>query len=171
ENVRIKTSSNELLTNVFAHILRNSVDHGIESPADRVQKGKAERGTISISAEAVDGHLDIHVRDDGQGINVDKLFQKGVETGRWKEGEKPTYQEIAQLIFVSGISTKDQVSDISGRGVGMDAAMQFLLEHGGAISLNLADTQASGPAQIGTGVKIPFELVVTLPAPAFLQAA
>lgn len=171
ENVRIKTAYHELLTHVFAHILRNSVDHGIEMPAERAQKGKAERGTINILAETLDGHLDIHVRDDGQGINVDKLFQKGVQTGRWSESDRPTYQEIAQLIFVSGISTKDQVSDISGRGVGMDAAMQFLLAQGGAIRLNLSGTEASQTAHIGAGVKIPFELVVRLPAHTFLQAA
>ncbi|MFO1369961.1 MAG: two-component regulator propeller domain-containing protein [Marinagarivorans sp.] len=169
--VRIKTNSHELLTNVFAHILRNSVDHGIETPEERTQKGKAERGTINIAAEVVDGHLDIHVRDDGQGINVDKLFQKGVENGRWQANERPTYQDIAQLIFVSGISTKDKVSDISGRGVGMDAAMQFLLAQGGAIALNLSGVNTLEAAPVGSGVKIPFELVVTLPAPAFLQAA
>ena len=113
------------------------MDHGIETPEERTQKVKTERGTINIAAEVVDGHLDIHVRDDGQGINVDKLFQKGVREWSLANDERPTYQDIAQLIFVSGISTKIKWSDISGRGVGMDAAAILLLQ-GGAIALNLS---------------------------------
>lgn len=170
ENVRIKSATTELITNVFSHILRNCVDHGIELPAVRTQRGKPTKGTIEVRAIVKDQRLYLHVKDDGQGINIDQLFRKGVEVGEWSAADKPGYQNIADLIFTSGVSTKEQVTDISGRGVGMDAVKQFLLAQNANIKLHLLAVETNDNS-IGDGVMVPFELVIELPAGTFTEAA
>jgi ligand-binding sensor domain-containing protein/HPt (histidine-containing phosphotransfer) domain-containing protein len=169
-NVRIKASASELITNIFAHILRNCIDHGIETPSVRVQIGKPTSGIIEVRAAIENERLHLHVKDDGQGINIERLFQKGVETGQWTAGDRPSDQEIANLIFISGISTKEQVTNISGRGVGMDAVKQFLCAQDANIILHLfgRDTaQTSFPER----VMIPFELIIDLPPSTFTEVA
>ncbi|MES2825217.1 MAG: two-component regulator propeller domain-containing protein [Pseudomonadota bacterium] len=166
-HIRIKSTAIDLITNVFTHILRNSVDHGIETPAVRRQAGKPASGTIKIRSLNQDQKLYLYVKDDGQGINIDRLFAKGVEVGQWAAGDKPGYNEIANLIFASGISTKEQVTDISGRGVGMDAVKQFLLEQNANIKLHLLGPHASNNI-LGEAVMVPFELVIELPSSAFI---
>ncbi|MES2824938.1 MAG: two-component regulator propeller domain-containing protein [Pseudomonadota bacterium] len=168
--VSIKCSAIELITNIFGHILRNSIDHGIETAEVRVQAGKPASGTIEIRAIAHQDYLRIHVKDDGQGINIDKLFQKGIEIGQWKAGDKPSYNDIANLIFISGVSTKEHITSISGRGVGMDAVKEFLLANNGSIFLQLLNTDTNAPAiaqPIGKGVRTAFELVIELPKDMF----
>ncbi len=164
--VRIKSSATELMTDIFAHILRNSIDHGIETAEVRIQTGKPSAGTIHIRAIPQQEFLHIYVKDDGQGINIDQLFKKGIDIGKWKAEDNPSYSDIANLIFVSGISTKEQVTNISGRGVGMDAVKEFLLAQGGNISLQLLGTK-SAEFTLGQGVMIPFELIIELPDKAF----
>ncbi len=166
DQVRIKSSANELMTNIFAHILRNSVDHGIEKPNVREQAGKPVKGTIEIQPQVEQQTLFIHVKDDGQGVNIDRLFKKGVETGQWKAEDQPHYSDIANLIFASGVSTKEQVTNVSGRGVGMDAVKSFLLAQGGNITLRLLGENADANT-IGQGVMVPFELVIELPSSTF----
>jgi len=145
------------MNNVFSHLLRNSVDHGIELPQERIEAGKSESGTIEIETHQKEGHLEIVLRDDGKGINLTRLQQKGIEDGIFTEADQPLPEQIAALIFYSGVSTKDAVSSISGRGVGMDAVKQFLLQNGGDISLRLLAerTQESD--------FVPFETIITLP--------
>jgi HPt (histidine-containing phosphotransfer) domain-containing protein len=167
-NIRIKSDSCELITHIFSHILHNCVDHGIEVPDVRVRVGKPRRGTIDIIAEVVNDMLLIRVKDDGQGVNIDSLFKKGVEIGQWKNTDKPSYQTIADLMFASGVSTKEQVTDISGRGVGMDAVKQFLVEKNGNIELRLVQAGAHHEV-IGVGIKVPFELVIELPSDSFTR--
>lgn len=156
-NVLINNQASELVTSVFSHILRNSLDHGIETPDVRIEKGKEQQGNIELSTIVKGDELEIHVKDDGQGINLQRLFEKGVETGRWHADDKPSNDEIAQLIFSSGVSTKEQVSSISGRGVGMDAVSQFLKENGGKIILK-TQAQDNENSQF-----LCFETVITLP--------
>ena len=163
DKVRIKSSANELMGNIFAHILRNCVDHGLESAAQRLAAGKPAKGTIDIRSEWQNDQLQLHIKDDGQGINIDRLLKRGRDMGKWQAQEQPSYQEIADLIFVSGVSTKEEVTDISGRGVGMDAVKSFLLAQGGSISLHLLGDSA-GDNRLDAGIMVPFELVVTLPA-------
>lgn len=159
----ILDGSKKLLTDVFSHLLRNCVDHGLETAADRLAANKPEVGTITISPTHDDNYLHIAVGDDGRGLNIGYLTKKGIELGRWSEDAIPSPQEIAQTIFLSGVSTKQTVSDISGRGVGMDAVKMFLQENGGDISIRLlADT----PTKEGY---IPFELVLSLPAQHYTQ--
>jgi chemotaxis protein histidine kinase CheA len=159
--VLIKNTGFELVTDVFAHILRNCVDHGIEVPEERLKTGKQEQGQIIITALPVAGKLNIFVNDDGRGINIGKLFERGVERGIWKESDEPTHQEIAELIFCSGVSTKDAITDISGRGVGMDAVKQFLTKHGGGIDIMLQNISDSSKGFV------PFELVIHFPSKEF----
>ncbi len=162
ESVLIAKDGFELCTDVFAHILRNCVDHGIELADERLGAGKPERGIILINAIPVDGKLDIFVNDDGKGINITKLFEKGVKSGVWAEGDTPSNHEVAQLIFRSGVSTKDVVTDISGRGVGMDAVKEFLTKAGGGIEIILQNT-----SDVEKGF-VPFELLVQLPSRLFV---
>ncbi|MES2824634.1 MAG: two-component regulator propeller domain-containing protein [Pseudomonadota bacterium] len=169
-HVRIKATATELITNIFAHILRNCIDHGIELPAARIQAGKPTSGTIEVCARIENQKLYLHVKDDGQGVNIDRLFTGGIAAGNWSGEDQPSHNEIAYLIFASGISTKEQVTDISGRGVGMDAVKQFLLAQGGDITLRLLGPDASGN-KFASGVMIPFELVIELPPNTFTAAA
>lgn len=161
--VRIKKSAEELVNNVFAHLLRNCMDHGIEAPEVRAGKGKAEQGVISIQCRTDGDKTRIHLSDDGQGLNLSRLYKKGLDAGHWQPGSSPSGQQVGELIFSSGVTTKDQVTDISGRGVGMDAVKQFLLKSGGEISLTLLDDV---PVDINTRSQVfaRFELVISLPA-------
>ncbi|MES2673303.1 MAG: ATP-binding protein [Pseudomonadota bacterium] len=160
--IRIKFSAAELVTNIFSHILRNSVDHGIETTEVRLQAGKPISGTIEIHALPQQEHLHIYVKDDGQGINVDKLFKKGIEIGQWQAEDKPSYSDIANIIFASGVSTKETITSISGRGVGMDAVKEFLLAQNGNIFIRLLNDN-SNDQNIGQAAMVPFELVIELP--------
>ncbi len=160
----IKYSAQELMRNVFSHILRNCVDHGLESRDERIAAGKSECGSISIDAQVHEDTLKISVQDDGRGLNIRNLFSKGVQLGKWNENDNIDILEVAQLIFYSGVSTKDVVSDISGRGVGMDAVKQFLEEQGGGVSLELH-------REPGASLEfVPFELIVILPSHLFFEA-
>jgi ligand-binding sensor domain-containing protein/HPt (histidine-containing phosphotransfer) domain-containing protein len=161
DHIMIKDTAQNLIRDIFAHILRNCVDHGLERADDRVAIGKNPRGTIVIDAQVKRDCLDISVRDDGVGLNIQRLFHKGIQHGIWSENDRPDIQKIAELIFHSGVSTKDEVTDISGRGVGMDAVKQFLTEAHGAVCIKLHEEQAS------TQEYMPFELVVSLPKPLY----
>ena len=165
EGVRINNQSRELMSNVFSHLLRNSLDHGIETPEERAAAGKPETGLIELRTTNGDNHLQIHIKDDGKGINLERLFNKGIEIGKWQAGDQPSKEDIAALIFHSGVSTKEQVTSISGRGVGMDAVRQFLRDNGGDISLHLLDEKSAG------NPCVPFEIVVSLPRQTFKVAA
>ena len=161
EGVLVKSSIFELLSDVFAHILRNSVDHGIETPEERVRHDKNERGLITIESSIEGPELHIAVTDDGTGINLKKLFNKGVEKNYWSKESKPSNLEIAQAIFRSGISTKNVVTEISGRGVGMDAVKQFVENIGGRCFLELEGEPCSKDFA-------PFKLVIAIPIEYFL---
>ncbi|MES2675260.1 MAG: two-component regulator propeller domain-containing protein [Pseudomonadota bacterium] len=163
-NIFVKDSAQELMRNVFSHILRNSVDHGLESTEERIRAGKRESGSIIIDATLDQKTLRIAVQDDGRGLNIDSLFKKGVQLGKWNEHDRPEIADITQLIFDSGVSTKDTVSNISGRGVGLDAVKQFLQEQGGEVSLVLHREL------IAEQTFIPFVLIISLPAHLFFVA-
>ncbi|MES2675266.1 MAG: two-component regulator propeller domain-containing protein [Pseudomonadota bacterium] len=163
-NIMIKDSAQELLRDVFAHILRNCVDHGLESTQERVSLGKSESGSIVIAAKVKQQTLSIAVQDDGRGLNIKSLFKRGLKLGRWNEHDQPDLADLAALIFHSGVSTKDVVTDISGRGVGLDAVKQFLQEQGGGVSLKLHTEESVNQDYI------PFELIVALPADLFFES-
>ena len=104
----------------LVHIIRNSIDHGIENPETRIASGKDETGTIKLSAEHSGGHVNITIEDDGKGISREVIRQKAVERGLISSDEILTDEKLYSLVFQSGFSTAESVSKVSGRGVGMD---------------------------------------------------
>ncbi|MDM5319947.1 chemotaxis protein CheA [Bacillus altitudinis] len=127
------------------HLLRNSLDHGIESPEERVKKGKPEKGTVLLKAYHSGNHVFIEVEDDGGGINRKKVLEKALERGVITEREAETLEDhqIDSLIFAAGFSTADTISDISGRGVGLDVVKNKLESLGGSVSINATEGQGS----------------------------
>lgn len=122
----------------FVHILRNCLDHGIEDKDQRQEAGKSAVGRIEIACyRMADGWLHFIMRDDGQGVNGEKLAHKAVASGIWteKRREAASYQEKIELVFEPNLSSKDEVTETSGRGVGMDAVSVLLQELGGRISI------------------------------------
>lgn len=147
-----------MLNDVLMHCLRNSIDHGIESPDERKGKGKNEQGTIEVSSEIEADYLTLSIGDDGRGLALSKIKEKALSQGLLNEGEDKPAQEIAQFVFHSGLSTAEKVSQISGRGVGMDAVRNFLRDKGGDIALDLeGDTQADF-VHFKTRIKLPNSL-------------
>jgi chemotaxis protein histidine kinase CheA len=159
-DIQVNKESTNLLNNVFSHILRNSMDHGIETPDVRVVKGKDAHGTISIDVKELNDLLLIQVKDDGQGLNLEKLRKTGIKVGLIKEGESPSLDQLASLIFESGVSTKTDVTSISGRGVGMDAVKKFIEEKGGSVTIQTKDSiDGSEFINFETVIKLPLNLV------------
>ena len=117
------------------HIMRNTVDHGIETPEERTAAGKSSEGTVKLSAHHLGDSILIEVRDDGRGLDRQKLLTKALERGLINERENPTDQQIFMFIFTSGVSTAKEVTDISGRGVGMDVVKKEVEKLRGKISV------------------------------------
>ena len=121
EETEIDKTVMELISDPLVHIIRNSVDHGIETVDDRLASGKAEISTITIEAKHDGGEVWITIQDDGCGLDREKILTKAAERGLVQgDGEDMTDDEAFKLIFQPGFSTADQVTDVSGRGVGMD---------------------------------------------------
>ncbi len=144
-----------LLDNCMTHIIRNSLDHGLESSEERLQAGKLETGNIYIQATESLDQLRIVIRDDGRGLAIDKLRQKAA-----KYGIPPTapMQEIAELIFQSGLSTAESISEISGRGVGMDGVKHYITEAGGSIEIELLGPSEPGYQYFSIVLNIPYKM-------------
>lgn len=129
----------------IVHLLRNAIDHGIETPEERVRKGKPEKGTIKLEAFHSGNHVFIEISDDGAGINKDKVLKKALSNGLLtdREAEGLTDQQIYELIMESGFSTADKISDISGRGVGLDVVKNTIESLGGNIAIDSAVDKGS----------------------------
>lgn len=129
----------------LVHLIRNAADHGIELPEDRVKKGKTEHGTITLKAYHSGNHVFIEIIDDGAGIPRDKVLNKAIENGIITEAEAETYtdQQAYELILASGFSTTQQVSDLSGRGVGLDVVKTTIERLGGSISIEAEPDKGS----------------------------
>jgi two-component system chemotaxis sensor kinase CheA len=160
-NVSCNRQFAEALKSSFMHMLRNSLDHGIEAPADRIGANKPAQGRIRIACEQHGDRVELRISDDGRGLALHKLYDKGVATGLFGVDERPTRAVVADTIFRSGVSTSAQVSEISGRGVGMDAVRTFLEEQGATISIELPDAHGK---ELGFA---PFEFAIALPPTAF----
>lgn len=145
-----------LLSDVFTHLFKNSLDHGIEMKEERMARGKSAFGNIYIKTTLQDSLLAIRIGDDGKGLNIQRLHQIGVEKGKWSADAKVSADEIATLIFESGVSTKQSVTTISGRGVGMDAVKQFIEAASGTITLNTRPLPTSSDHVV-------LDIVITLP--------
>jgi len=133
----------EQLSDPLVHMVRNAIDHGIEMPDARIAKGKPPEGTIILSAEHRSGRIVIEVADDGAGINRERVRQKCIERGLISADHVLDNDEIDNLIFAPGLSTADQVSNISGRGVGMDVVKRNIQELGGRVHIRSTPGQGS----------------------------
>lgn len=137
-NIVIEGRAHSMLNNIFMHVFRNAVDHGIEKGAERLEQGKTEHGNIQIQTMLDDGFARFSIRDDGRGMALSKIYQMAIDKGIYAaDANRPSATEIANLIFTSGFSTADEVTNVSGRGVGMDAVKGFLEEEGGSIEIVL----------------------------------
>ncbi len=110
----------EAIADPLVHMIRNSIDHGIEPPPERLKAGKSPTGKVELKAYHQGGNIVIEIADDGRGLNKDKILQKAIKNGLVKEGQELSEPDIFRLIFHAGLSTAEKVTDISGRGVGMD---------------------------------------------------
>lgn len=126
----------EQVSDPLVHIVRNAIDHGLEMPAERMQVGKPKEGRVMIRAYHQGNNLVIECTDDGKGIDPKKLLKKATEKGLVPPGQVLTDEEAIQLIFHPGFSTKDQVSEISGRGVGLDVVKTNVERLGGQVQLD-----------------------------------
>lgn len=125
----------EKIGDPLVHLVRNSLDHGLETPEDRVAAGKPETGVLELRAYHEGGNIVIEVSDDGAGINAEKVLGKAVERGLVSADEQLSEERIINMIFMPGFSTADEVSDLSGRGVGMDVVRRNIADLGGHVSV------------------------------------
>lgn len=135
ETTEVDRSIIERLGDPLTHIIRNSVDHGIEAPEKRLAAGKPEEGVVRLAAEHRGGRIVIEIKDDGAGINSERVLQIAKDKGLVAADANLTEDEIGNLIMLPGFSTAETVSDISGRGVGMDVVRSNIQDLGGRISL------------------------------------
>jgi len=137
----------------LVHLVRNAVDHGIESPAARVARGKTPTGTILLSAAQESNHVVITIMDDGAGIDASRVRQRAIQRGLLKADTQLSERELVQLIFSPGFSTSDEVSELSGRGVGLDVVLKSIERLNGLVEVETVP---------GVGSKFIIELPLTL---------
>jgi two-component system chemotaxis sensor kinase CheA len=147
----------EMIKDPLTHMVRNSCDHGLEQPADRLAAGKSATGTVTLSAFHEGGHIIIEITDDGRGLNIDRIKQKIIEKSLATEAEigQMSDDQLMQYIFKAGFSTAEKVTSVSGRGVGMDVVRTNIEKIGGTVSLT---------SKMGKGstfhIKIPLTLAI-----------
>jgi len=142
----------EKITDPLTHLVRNSLDHGIEMPEDRLKAGKSEVGTLTLAASHQGGSIVIEVRDDGKGLNREKILRKARERGMDVSDSMPD-SEVWMLIFAPGFSTADVVTDVSGRGVGMDVVRKNIAALNGSVEIDSVE---------GVGMRVSIRLPLTL---------
>ncbi|MDQ3235329.1 MAG: ATP-binding protein, partial [Pseudobdellovibrionaceae bacterium] len=166
EGFHTEPPTDNILRRIFVHILRNTMDHGIEEPSIRQMHGKSEAGTIQIRVSQDDGFVKILYQDDGQGLNLERLSAVAQSQGLIPHDAGFSDLQRADLIFRSGLSTAKQISDISGRGVGMDAVRKYLEAVGGRIHIHLLDRDArSAGRPFFFEILLPDTLFVSTPQP------
>lgn len=153
EGTEIDKTIIEQLSDPLTHMIRNSADHGIELPKKRVEAGKPETGIIRLSAEQAGGNIIIAVEDDGAGINRERVLNLARERGVVGPDQQLSDEQIDELVFAPGFSTADGVSDISGRGVGMDVVISNIKKIGGSVHVKSAP---------GKGTRMTLRLPLTL---------
>ena len=159
DDFKIFREYGETLNDAFGHLFRNSLDHGIESPSTRNQRGKKPQGTITIGIRSQGQSIELSYGDDGKGLDINRIKQKAVSSGIIGKTENDI-QKIVNTIFSSRFSTKEISSDISGRGVGLDAVRNLLTDVKGSISINLLE-------EVRKDGFVKFEYIISLPREAF----
>jgi chemotaxis protein histidine kinase CheA len=157
----VHVKAEEMLRNILIHVLRHSMDHGIETPAERQQRGKPAAGHIYIGLDYSHDRLRLHYRDDGRGLNLGRIRAIGLRRALVTSVTAAIPKHLADLIFDSGISTSKRITDISGRGVGMDAVRRYLAEYDGTIRVILDKNNVIDDDFY------PFELLIELPMDLF----
>jgi two-component system chemotaxis sensor kinase CheA len=152
EGTELDKSLIEKLTDPLTHLVRNSLDHGLESPEVRAAAGKPRHGTLTLRAFQQGGNIYIQVSDDGAGISRERILAKARERGL-NVSDAMTNEEVYQLIFEPGFSTAEVVTDVSGRGVGMDVVRRNIRDMGGSVEIQSAE---------GVGTRISIRLPLTL---------
>jgi two-component system chemotaxis sensor kinase CheA len=153
EGTRIDKAIIDEIGEPLVHLIRNSVDHGIEPPAERVAQGKTPTGTILLSATQESNHVLITIMDDGAGIDARTVRKKAVERGLLKADDGATDREIVQLIFAQGFSTRESATELSGRGVGLDVVLKSIERLNGLVEVETVP---------GVGTKFIIQLPLTL---------
>jgi two-component system, chemotaxis family, sensor kinase CheA len=153
---RMRTQAGSVLRNVFMHLLRNCVDHGIEPAAQRVALGKPEAGVIDIEVGVAENALQITLSDDGRGLALSRIRGIAADRGWLHPDSQLSDKAVAEFIFRPGFSTAQNVTEVSGRGVGMDAVRDFIAREGGHIELRFTDDR------VGADFR-PFQTIVYLP--------
>ncbi len=153
----VRNQISGLLRNLFTHLLRNAVDHGLEATSQRLSAGKSAAGHIDLDVSLDTQSVQIRLRDDGRGIAIGKIRERALDKRLLSEEQARDDQAVAMMIFASGFSTAEQVTEVSGRGVGMDAVKGFIEAEGGNIEIRFTD-QPVAPADFRT-----FELIIRLP--------
>jgi two-component system chemotaxis sensor kinase CheA len=143
----------EDVSDPLMHIIRNAIDHGLEQPAERNAAGKSEKGTIRLQASQKGNHVVIEVVDDGRGIDANKVRQKAIQKGLISDEQTLSEEEVYDLLFMPGFSTRDEVSDLSGRGVGMDVVKNNIAALSGMIEVS---------SKFGQGTSMMITLPITL---------
>jgi len=156
----------ELIKDPLTHMVRNSADHGVESPAERIASGKSETGTIVLNAYHEGGHIIMEIRDDGRGIAVSKLKNKILEKGLASESElaEMSDNQVQKFIFHPGFSTAAQITNVSGRGVGMDVVRSNIEKIGGTIDMMSLEGK-------GTTFQIKIPLTLAIVAALIVEAS
>lgn len=147
----------DLIKDPLTHMVRNSADHGIETPAERLAVGKPEKGTIVLNAFHEGGHIIMEIKDDGKGLNTARIREKAIENGvaTASELDAMTSKQINQFIFAAGFSTAAEVTAVSGRGVGMDVVRTNIEKIGGTIDLDSVEGEGTT-----VSIKIPLTLAI-----------
>ncbi len=155
--ILLASHGQEMVRNAFVHIIRNSMDHGMETAEERRSLGKKPEGRIEVKVNINDDRLEIRYSDDGRGLNLRAIRHLATERGLIERGQKMSLEDIAYLIFEPGFSTCETVNDISGRGVGMSAVKEYIEKENGTIAIRLfTDGKMVDPEYV------PFEFVITI---------
>jgi len=152
----IHSQASSVLKNVFMHLIRNAMDHGLETPEERIAQNKPQAGLISLEMDVQDGMLQIKLSDDGRGLALNRIRKMAIDRMLVSHDDSLTDQQIANLIFLPGFTTASSVTEVSGRGVGMDAVKDFIYKEKGTIKIRFTD------GNIGADFR-QFEMVVCLP--------
>lgn len=155
--IQLRNQIADMLRNVFMHLYRNALDHGIDHPDERLARGKSAAGTIRLRLALNREWLCLRLQDDGRGLALARIREKAKEKGLLDAGQTLTDEALANLIFAAGFSTATQVTEVSGRGVGMDAVQSFVKREGGQIRLHLVDDSEGADFRA-------FETIIELPA-------
>jgi two-component system chemotaxis sensor kinase CheA len=155
ESTEVDKTVIERLADPLVHLVRNSIDHGLETPADRLAAGKSEAGTVTLSARQAGGEVIISIKDDGRGINRERVRAKAESSGLIAPGQPLTDPELLQLIFAPGFSTAAAITNLSGRGVGMDVVKKTVEALRGAIDITSVNGQGSE-----VSLRIPLTLAI-----------